>query len=43
MSEKQKDQKPPKIHVGTKMTAGAASGLGRLQKAAIQKQKGKGK
>lgn len=42
MSEKKKEQ-PPKIAVGTKMTAGAASGLGRLQKAAIQKQKNKGK
>lgn len=37
-----KDQsKPaPKLNVGTKLTAGAASGIGRLQKQAMQKAKG---
>ena len=34
--------KPAKpIHVGSKMTAGSCSGLGRLQKGAIMKGKGK--
>lgn len=36
-----KDQsKPaPKIHIGKKLTAGAASGIGRLQKQAMMKGK----
>lgn len=38
---KDQSKDAPKIKVGSKLTAGAASGLGRLQKVKMQKKAGK--